>query len=526
MNMPQRSILALLTAIFVIPAAANAEVRMPTIFGSHMVLQRDIEAPVWGWADPSEEVSVSFRDQALSTTAGADGKWMVRLAPLSVGDPGVLEVKGTNTLTFEDVLVGEVWVCSGQSNMEWSIDASFDPELERLAGNQPGIRLFGVDHATAMEPQQDCPGRWQLCTPETLGGFSAVGYFFGRQLHETLQVPVGLLATDWGGTPAESWTSHDHLAAHAELQPIQATWAERVAAYNPDKARSDYETALAAWEDQVAAARAEGRPEPGRPQMAQDPTQHPHHPSVLYNAMIAPIVPFAIRGAIWYQGESNAGRAYQYRTLMPTMIQSWRDAWGQSDFPFYQVQLANFLQIQPEPGDSAWAELREAQALTLDAIPNVGMACIIDIGSATDIHPKDKYNVGRRLARAALVEVYEVAGITKYGPTYRSLDIVGSDCVIHFDNLGEGGLRGLISYYNEPLTGFAIAGADHKWVWGNARIEGETVIVSHPDVPEPLAVRYNWADNPQGNLYNQAYLPAWPFRTDDWTGVTEGKLTP
>ena len=260
--------------------------------------------------------------------------------------------------------------------------------------------------------------------------------------------------------------------------------------------------------------------------MAQDPTTHPHNPSVLYNAMIAPLVPYAIRGAIWYQGESNAGRAYQYRTLMPTMIRSWRDAWGQGDFPFYMVQLANFMAIQPEPVESAWAELREAQTLTLDAEPNTGMACIIDIGAAFDIHPKDKYNVARRLARIALAEQYGYSNITKYGPTYRSMDIVGGECTIHFDNLGEEGLRGLISYYGEPLTGFAIAGADKKWVWANARIEGETVIVSHPDVPEPLAVRYNWADNPQGNLYNNAYLPAWPFRTDDWDGVTVGVLSP
>lgn len=451
---------------------------------------------------------------------------MVRLTPLAVGEPGVLEVRGTNTLTFEDVLVGEVWVCSGQSNMEWNIGNSFDPDLETAAAHHPHLRLFTVTRTTAMEPQQNVEAQWQRCSPESLGGFSAVAYFFGRQLQETLQVPVGLVKTAWGGTPAEAWTSHDHLAANDQLSPIQATWAERVANYDPEQAQRQYETALARWEDQAAAARAAGEQPPRRPQLQQEPTRNPHHPSVLYNGMIAPLVPFAIRGAIWYQGESNASRAHQYRTLMPTMIQSWRDAWGQGDFPFHMVQLANFRAIQSEPVESDWAELREAQTLTLDALPNVGMACIIDIGAAGDIHPKDKYNVGRRLARIALVEQYGFENITKYGPTYQSMEIVGSECIIHFDNLGVGNLSGLISYYNEPLTGFAIAGADRQWHWAEARIEGETVIVSHPEVSEPVAVRYNWADNPQGNLYNKAYLPAWPFRTDDWPGVTEGRLTP
>ncbi len=522
----RRTMLALSVGLLFLPATSHAAVRMPSVFGSHMVLQREMEVPVWGWADPGEEVTVSFRDQEEATVAGEDGTWMVRLMPLSVGEPGVLEVTASNTLTFEDVLVGEVWVCSGQSNMEWTVGNSFDPDLELAAANYPGLRLYSAQRTTAMEPQDDVDGQWQTCNPESLAGFSGVAYFFGRQLHETLQVPVGLVKSAWGGTPAEAWTSHDHLAAKADLQPIQATWAERVANYDPDQARQQFDTAMARWEDQAAEARAAGRQPPRRPQLAQEPTSNPHHPSVLYNGMLNPLIPYAIRGAIWYQGESNAGRAHQYRMLMPTMIRSWRDAWGQGDFPFYMVQLANFRAIQSEPGESDWAELREAQTLTLDVEPNTGMACITDIGAAGDIHPKDKVNVGRRLARLALVEQYGFENITKCGPTYRSLDIVGSECVIHFDNLGVGNLNGLTSYYNEPLTGFAIAGADHVWHWAEARIEDDTVVVSHPDVPEPLAVRYNWADNPQGNLYNKAYLPAWPFRTDDWPGVTEGKLTP
>lgn len=239
--------------------------------------------------------------------------------------------------------------------------------------------------------------------------------------------------------------------------------------------------------------------------------------------MVAPLVPYAIRGGIWYQGESNAGRAYQYRTLMPTMITSWRDAWDQGDFPFYMVQLANFREIKDQPVESDWAELREAQMMTIDAIPNVGVACITDIGAAKDIHPKDKQNVGKRLARLALVNDYGMDGITLQGPTYRSIDIEAGKCVVHFDTYGSK----LTTYYREPLTGFAIAGADKKWHWAQAKITGpDTVEVWHPEVKEPLAVRYNWADNPQGTLFSEMYLPAYPFRTDDWPGITESNVTP
>lgn len=508
-------------------SSAWADVRLPHLFGNHMVLQRDMPVPIWGWADPEEDVTVKFRDQTKTAKAGADGKWQVTLDPLSVGEPTTLKVAGKNSLTFEDVLVGEVWIASGQSNMQWSIKASIDPDLESLAATDSQIRLFYVPRLARAEPQADVEAEWKLCSPESVTEFSAVCYFFGRQLQDTLQVPVGLIHTSWGGTRAEAWASAEGMASRGELKPILDAWQQRIQAYDPAKAQATYDEALKNWETAAKEARAAGKTAPRKPTLQEDPTPHRDRPTTLYNAMIAPLVPFAIRGAIWYQGESNAGRAYQYRTLMPTVIRSWRSAWKQGDFPFYQVQLANFRAKTSEPVDSDWAELREAQMLTCDAEKNVGLACIIDIGAANDIHPKDKQNVGKRLARLALVDIYGYAGkVTRSGPTYRSLDIQADKCTVHFDNLGEGDLKGLTSWYNEPLKGFAIAGPDQKFHWAEAKIVGETVVLSSPKVKEPLAVRYNWADNPDGNLYNRVMLPAYPFRSDNWDAITKDKVTP
>lgn len=515
---------ALVAAVVLVDVqASRADVKLPAVFGDHMVLQREIAVPIWGWADANEEVTVTFRDQTKTVTAGGDGTWSVKLDVLRVGEPGLLTVQGKNTIELHDVLVGEVWVCSGQSNMQWSVQAALDPDLEAAAANHTDIRLFQVPMVTAKEPQQDVNARWRVCSPESIPGFTAVGYYFGRQLSEVLGVPVGLIQTAWGGTRAEAWTRHEVLAGNPAFAPILDTWADQCAAYDPDQAKRQREEALAKWNEQAKAAREDGKQPPRRPQEPSDPRLSPHHPSNLYNAMVAPLAPFAIRGAIWYQGESNAGRAYQYRALMPAMIRSWRDTWKQGDFAFYQVQLANFKEIKAEPGDSDWAELREAQMLACDALPNVGAACITDIGAAKDIHPKDKQNVGKRLARLALVNDYGQKSITRQGPTYRSMDIQGNKATIHFDTYGQP----LVSYYGEPLTGFAVAGPDKKWVWGAAKITGpDTVEVSHSDVADPRAVRYNWSDNPQGKLYGAAYLPAYPFRTDDWEGVTANNVKP
>jgi sialate O-acetylesterase len=523
-----RCLLWLPLALVSLATTTLADVKLPAVFTDHMVLQRDQPVPVWGWADPNEQVIVTFRDQTKTTTAGADGKWSVKLDNLGLGEPGTLTVKGKNEVTRTDVLVGEVWVCSGQSNMQWAVNVALDPDLEAASANFPNLRLFQTPMVPADTPQQDVDVArggftWKVCTPDAVPTFSAVAFFFGRQLHQSLGVPVGVIQTAWGGTPAEAWTSEESLARTESLKPLLDKWEANVAGYNADKAEMDYQTALADWEQKAAQAKAENKPVPNKPQKAADPANSPHRPSNLFNAMVAPLAGYAIRGGIWYQGESNASRAYQYRTLMPLMIQSWREAWKQGEFSFYMVQLANFKPITDQPGDSDWAELREAQMLTIDAIPNVGVACITDIGAAKDIHPKDKQNVSKRLARLALVSDYGMSNITRQGPTYRSIDIQGNKITVHFETYG----RPLVSYYGEPLTGFAIAGADKKWVWAEAKITGpDTVEVTHPEVSAPMAVRYNWADNPQGTLFSDAYLPAYPFRSDDWEGITVKAVAP
>jgi len=508
----------LATAVVVFQQPAQADVRTPAVFGNGMVLQRDQSVPVWGWADPGEDVSVSFREQSKTTKAATDGKWKVTLAPLSLGEPGTLTIQGADkTLTFTDVLVGEVWICSGQSNMQWNVNSGLDADLEKAAANHPGIRIFSVPLTTADVPQEDVNATWQPCTPQTIGSFTAVGYYYGRELHEVLQVPVGLIQTAWGGTRAEAWASPEIMSKSVNLKPIQESWDDLIAKPENQKATQEYEPKWQAWQAAWKKARLAGQPAPARPGHPQNTRWSQHHPSTLYNAMVAPLTPFAIRGAIWYQGESNAGRAYQYRELMPAVIQSWRDAWGQGDFPFYQVQLANFMAVKDQPGESAWAELREAQMITTKALPNVGAACIIDAGVAKDIHPKDKQVVGKRLSRLALVDVYQISGLVRQGPTYQSVTFEGNKAIVKFDNHG----AKLISYYKEPLQGFAVAGADRKFVWGTAKITGpDTVEIVAEGVNQPVSVRYDWADNPQGNLYNETYLPAYPFRTDDWEGVT------
>jgi len=502
---------------------ASADVKLPSVFGSGMVLQRDMPVPVWGWAEPNEAVKVSFRDQTVSTTADAQGNWQVKLAPLSLGAPGTLTVSGKNTATFTDVLVGEVWVCSGQSNMGLSVDRAVDADLERATAKHPNIRLFQVPLVTATEPQKDVKAQWVPCTPENIGRFTAVGYFFGRELHDVLDVPVGLIQTAWGGTRAEAWTSPEAMAKTQELQPILDAWKDYLADPKYAEAIKNYPAQVKKWEERAQAARAAGKPVPARPRPSEITPESRHRPSNLYNAMVSPIVGFAIRGAVWYQGESNAGRAYQYRTLMPVLIQSWRDAWKQGDFPFYQVQLANFKAVKSEPGDSDWAELREAQYQTKQVLPNADSACITDLGAALDIHPRDKQNVGKRLARLALNDIYKVSGIIRQGPTFQGVQFNGNKAVIKFDTHGSN----LTSYYGEPLQGFALAGEDKKWVWGDARITaGDTVTVTAPGLQHPVAVRYNWADNPQGNLYNEILLPAYPFRSDDWEPVTKNNVRP
>jgi len=505
-----------LLAGLLLPAASWADIRLPAIVGDNMMLQAGEKAPLWGWADPGETVyvTVSWHRMERRATADADGKWAISVKTPPAGGPHAITLKGKNTITIENILVGEVWVCSGQSNMQWTVQNSNNAEEEIAAAQYPKVRLFSVARKVADTPQADCEGSWVECSPETVPGFSAVGYFFGRALHQELKTPIGLIHTSWGGTPAEAWTTDAMMKSDPDFKPILDRYANAVANY--PQAMVQFKERTAEWQKAREQAQAEGKPAPRRPYAPLGPG-HPHSPSGLYNAMIAPLIPYAIQGAIWYQGESNAARAYQYRKLFPAMIESWRKNWDQGQFPFLFVQLANFMQTKDEPADSAWAELREAQTMTLE-LANTGMAVIIDIGEANDIHPKNKQDVGKRLALWALAETYG-QDVVYSGPLYESMEIEDGKVVLHFDHVG----GGLLAQGGAPLKGFAIAGADKKFVWANAEIKGDTVVVSSEDVAAPVAVRYAWADNPVCNLYNQAGLPASPFRTDIWPGVTAGK---
>jgi sialate O-acetylesterase len=630
-----------------------ADVRLPKLVGDHMILQRDAKLPIWGWADAGETVTVTFQGKKYTTKPDAQGKWMLTLPAMKAGGPYEMTVAGKNTLTIKDILVGDVWLASGQSNMEWKLSHTVNNFEQEIANAKfPQIRFLDVTNAIATQPLTEFESKgWEICSPETAGDFSAVGYFFARDLHQRYNVPVGVITTEWGGTPSEAWTSTEALKAFPEYQKavndlekngssIQAQmqeyqtklkeWQSKVSGgdrglaaatkwYAPAFTSADWpvmtlpmlwETAdlpdydgivwfrkdvmipdseagkeltlhLAAiddadstWfngvpvgatngyniarkytilgnlvkagknsitvrvvdtgggggvhgqEDQLKLTAGDkiivSLADKWQYQTALDILQMPakpnvtvnqNSPAVLYNAMIAPLVPFAIKGAIWYQGESNAGRAYQYRTLFPAMIKDWRKQWKQ-DFPFLFVQLANFMKVESQPVESDWAELREAQSMTL-SLPKTGMAVIIDVGDANDIHPRNKLDVGKRLAMAAQKVAYNENTVYS-GPTYKSMKPDGNKIILTFDNVG----GGLIAKGGE-LKEFAIAGPDKKFVWADAKIEGNTIVVSSNQIQNPVAVRYAWANNPdKANLYNKEGLPASPFRTDEWPGVT------
>jgi sialate O-acetylesterase len=511
MKYTTRIFLVIISVFFA--AQAHAVVSLPALFSDHMVLQRNKDIPVWGHSDAREMITVTIGTQKVVTTADATGSWLLHLGPIEAGGPYILTVQGNNTITFKDVLVGDVWVCSGQSNMAWSVKRSNNAAEEIASAQHPKIRFFGVKRTAAQMPQQDVKGAWAVCDSQSVANFSAVGYFFGRRLHKTLNVPIGLINTSWGGTPVEAWTSLPALQATSDYAPLHQRWTKRIA--NHPKAKAKFKVDLEKWKIASDSLKALGQKVPRRPRTPQAPN-HPHRPSVLYNGMIAPLIPYAIQGAIWYQGESNAGRAYQYRTLFPTMIHNWRADWGQGAFPFLFVQLANYRKIEENPVESNWAELREAQQMAL-SLPNTGQAVIIDIGETDNIHPKNKQDVGLRLALAAEAQVYGKNNPFS-GPIYKSMQIENDKIRITFDH-SNGGLK----KKGKALTGFAIAGVDKKFVWADATIEGNSVIVSSREIINPVAVRYAWANNPICNLYNGANLPASPFRTDTWPGITANK---
>ncbi|MCF3652045.1 sialate O-acetylesterase [Synoicihabitans lomoniglobus] len=493
----------------------TAEVSLPAIIGSNMALQADKPVPIWGRAEPQETVRVHFRDREYLTVANADGAWEVTLPAMTAdGNGAELKVVGeTNELILTNVIVGEVWLCSGQSNMGWRVEQSDDAEREIAAAQYPSIRLFTVKRAIAEDgPQWDCAGEWVECSPATVGKFSAAGYFMGRDLHQTLERPVGLIHSSWGGTKAKVWLPREAIDSRPELQVIAEAWDRELADY--PRAKAEFDAALpqmeAEWEERATAARAAGKAPPATPRLRTGPHSQ-YVPTALYNAMIAPLAPFALRGFFWYQGESDVGAPQLYAETLVALVQSWRAAWRGQTMPFVCVQLPN-LYRQPEPTRSGWPELREAQ-LKLRQLPGTALVVTIDIGEPGDIHPTQKQPVGRRAALAAQGLAYGADPAEVFSPQPTATIRRDQAVRIEFKHTA-GGLRVSGS---GAVTGFEVADADRVFRPGRARIEGDAVIVSHPDMTDPVAVRYAWADNPECNLVSGSGLPATPFRTDDWS---------
>jgi sialate O-acetylesterase len=477
----------ILVVLMFVSSFATAQVTLPPFFNCNMVLQQGIPIPVWGWASPGEKVSVTFNKKTVTTKTGKDGKWKLTLPAMNYGGPYDMVVKGKNLRTIENILIGEVWICSGQSNMEFKLSTANNSQAEIAASDYPEIRLFTVKRRMSEKPQENLDeGEWWQCSPVSTPSFSAVAYFFGRALYQKLKVPIGLIHTSWGGTVAETWTSPETIAKNPDFAPkLEELKTVNIADYN---------------------------------QKNEKKLGPNSYPTLLYNGMIHPLVHYGIKGAIWYQGEGNAGRAFQYRRVFPDMIKDWRTLWNQGDFPFLFVQLANFMKADSLPAESNWAELREAQTMTL-SLPNTGMASAIDVGEALDIHPKDKQTVGKRLALSALKIAYH-QNIENLGPVYSEMKINGSKVDLTFSHVANGfKVKDKYSY----VKGFTVAGNDHKFHWAKATVTGpNTIQVYSAEVDAPVAVRYGWANNPDDlNLYNSEGLPADPFRTDKWKGITE-----
>jgi sialate O-acetylesterase len=462
-----------------VSAPVSAEVKLPSIIGDNMVVQRDRTVPIWGWDVPGTKVGVTMGESNATATADADGRWLVELPAMAAGGPHTMTIQGTNTVTVQNVLVGEVWLCSGQSNMEWTVQRSANPEEEIAAGDHPGIRHIKIGRAPMDTPQDDVPADgWRVCSPETVANFTAVGYYFARHLNQELDVPVGLIGSNWGGTRIEPWTPPVGFQSVPALKDIADNLAN------------------------LPAKTADGK-------------VNQQSPLALYNGMIHPLLPMAIRGAIWYQGESNNGEGMLYHEKMKALIHGWRSVWNDPQMPFYYVQLAPFrykvdperYKVDPERLAGIW----EAQLKTL-SVPHTGMAVTVDIGDVTDIHPANKQDVGKRLALWALAETYGQTGLVYSGPLYKALEIDGNRAIVSFDHVG----GGLVSRDGQPLTDFQIAGEDGQFVAATAEIVGDTVVVCAESVAAPVAVRFGWHQEAEPNLSNREGLPASPFRTDSW----------
>ena len=492
----------------------DGAVKLADVFKRHMVLQRDIKVPVWGTAAVGQEVRVELNGRKASTRADAKGNWKLALDPMPAGGPYKMVVTGERRIVLTDVLIGEVWLCSGQSNMQVTVKHSVNGAEEVKKADDPMIRLCVVRPNSTPEPQTSARLSWRVCSPQTVGGFSGVAYFFGRELRKALKVPVGLIKSSVSGTPAEAWMSWEALRADPDFQPIIDHYRKSLAGFPPKKAA--YDKAYGEWRKAWKAARAEGKKGP-RPPWPPFGPGHKQAPAGLYNGSILPLAPYALRGVIWYQGENNADRSYQYRKLFPALIADWRQVWGQGDFPFLFVQLAPYSRYGKS---SSLPELQEAQLLTWKTAPNTGMAVTIDLGEEKDVHPKNKQDVGLRLGLLARALVYGEK-IVCSGPIYDAMRIEGDRVRLSFKRVGGG-----LTAKGGELQGFTIAGADKKFVPAKAEIDGREVAVSSAAVKAPVAVRYAWASFPRCNLYNKEGLPASPFRTDDWPAMTRDKKEP
>lgn len=497
---------------------------------NHMVLQHGKPTSVWGTAKPDAKVNVAIGDQSVEATADAKGHWSVTLQPMEISaEPTMMNITSSEgeKLTVKNILVGEVWMCSGQSNMAWTLTRTGDPAAKDA--NYPMMRVFKTVSKTAATEQSDCKGSWRVVTPESIGEFSAVGYHFGRELHEQLKVPVGLIDTSWGGKPVEAFTSREKLLTVKNAVPLVEEWDAKAEYYDADAAKAKFDAAMKRWEkkrDEAAASNKDSAKKkrfPGRPQMQGPPQLNTRFPGAIYNQKVAPWTRYAVAGSIWYQGESNAARAAQYESLLTALIEDWRAKWN-SDFPFYIVQLANFKEPSENPGTpSNWAELQHFQTQIAQNVPGCGLAVINDIGEAGDIHPKNKRDVGHRLALLALKKHYDKDIEVFASPLYKSHRVSDDHIAIKMEHVG----AGLKSRDGGELKRFEIAGSDLKWHWATAEIVAkDTIKVNSQSVPKPVAVRYAWASNPEGaNLVNSGGLPASLFRTDDWPLSTTGRFT-
>jgi sialate O-acetylesterase len=492
-----------------LPGFLHAQIRLPAIISDNMILQQNAKVALWGWASPGEKISItnSWNKQTATATADAAGKWITYLQTTKAGGPYTLQFKGTNAIEVKNILLGEVWLASGQSNMEFFIGKTPNPSYTGVVNHDevmkdaehPDIRTIDVPNKVADEPLPDFKGEWKMCSAKTIDTFSAVAYFFAREINKATGYPVGIINATWGGTPAESWTKKEVLQSDADLNEILVRYQKALAVFPQENEK--YKATLAKWKEDTSAQKGAAPRGPMGPRHSQSPYK-------LYNGMIVPVEPYTLKGVIWYQGESNADRAYQYRKLFPAMIQAWRNDWKAPKLPFYFVQIS--------PHRSQNAEIRDAQLNVYRNTPYTGMAVTTDNGDSLDIHPRNKELVGKRMSLWALHNEYGKKDLVVSGPLYKSMKIEGNKIRIAFDFD-----KGLAAKDGE-LKEFIIAGDSQEFVPANARIEGNTVVVWNDAVKSPKAVRFAWKNVPHPNLYNGAGLPASPFRTDEWKLTTQG----